>query len=486
MLVRLSRGLRDPAVLIVGATLAATLVLVAALAPLGPRITLMAGLIAAVGVTSAGASTGVRLALVVIPFMALLRRMTAGTDAYIENDPLVLLPMALCMPALVASLSPSTWQMGRWVSAYVIWLVITGLLALPVGPVTVTYGLVLAGVPILVGLAVAGGYFRTLPNFAFDSAAVLGIPVALYGVMQAIDPAPWDLAWLATVQDQINSIGDPVPGEFRVFGSMEAPLPFALYLGLSAVVILARLLDGAGDRTARLHRIGLAVVALPLLLAAVLLSSVRSVLFALPLVLLAVALLRGGTGRWTTLFAGVAAVGLIFLAPQLDRSPDNAEGDRYEVSELGQDQSYTDRMTQIQSLGPEFTRPFGSGPATASAATRLSGDDEAANTDNGYVTLLVEGGVVRLGLFIAVAFTAVGAAVRRVRDAALPPDDRRLALVVLTTLLYFLALQASFNVVDGASGLFFWIAVGTALRSAHRHGKIRQGSEVNPRIAVGV
>lgn len=465
---RLRALVGDPVVVISAMSVGATTVLVLALHVVGPRLVLMAGVAFAVSVVTVGTSLGIRLALVTLPFMGLLRRVTAGPDAYVENDPLVILPLLLCLSALLTRLPCALTGARRWIVAYLLWLAVTAVLALPLGLVTVAYGVVFAGLPAVVGLLLASGAYRALPAFAFRSAAVLSIPVALYGITQSIEPASWDLAWLQTVQDQINSIGPAKPGQFRVFGSMEAPLPYALYLGLGAVVVLAALLVGGREETGvRLRSPWLpATVVLPLAMAGILLSSVRSVLFALPVVLLLVAVLRRGAGRWTGLLAAGSTIGLVLLAPQLDAlTPQGVSGDRYSLQELEDDQSVTDRLAQLEVVGPALTRPFGDGPASATVATRLSGsNDNAANADNGYVTLLLEGGLVRLVLFVGIAALAVAAAVRQVRREDQPAADRQLALVVLAVLLYTLVLQASYNVVSGATGLFYWIAVGAALR----------------------
>ena len=51
--------------------------------------------------------------------------------------------------------------------------------------------------------------------------------VGIYGVLQHLDPQPWDQFWM--VESEIPSIGKPLPGMVRVFSTMNSPVSFAGY-----------------------------------------------------------------------------------------------------------------------------------------------------------------------------------------------------------------------------------------------------------------
>jgi hypothetical protein len=56
---------------------------------------------------------------------------------------------------------------------------------------------------------------------------VVGPIVGLYGIFQHLNPPAWDRFWM--IQSKIVSIGQPLPGEVRVFSTMNSPVSFAAY-----------------------------------------------------------------------------------------------------------------------------------------------------------------------------------------------------------------------------------------------------------------
>lgn len=51
--------------------------------------------------------------------------------------------------------------------------------------------------------------------------------MGLYGILQHLNPQPWDRYWM--ISSKIDSIGLPEPGKVRVFGTMNSPVSFAAY-----------------------------------------------------------------------------------------------------------------------------------------------------------------------------------------------------------------------------------------------------------------
>ncbi|MFN2582906.1 MAG: hypothetical protein ABR498_09225, partial [Candidatus Dormibacteria bacterium] len=102
--------------------------------------------------------------------------------------------------------------------------------------VAATYDLMSWGGPLLFGLHLALEW-RRFPRMrsVLTKVALWGLLVtSVYGLMQFIDPPAWDRLWV--INAEMYSIGLPVPFLIRVFSTLNAPGPFAVFL-LFAVLI---------------------------------------------------------------------------------------------------------------------------------------------------------------------------------------------------------------------------------------------------------
>ncbi|NAZ87181.1 hypothetical protein, partial [Kineococcus indalonis] len=463
-----------PASLVPLAAVAATVVVVAALA-VGPWRLVLPLLVIALGVVlRPQPSTAVGLALVALPTTALLRRLTAGEDAYVPSDPLAVLVVLAALPAFfLVRGRPRPAPGSGWLAAYLGWLVVTAGVASAGSLATRVTGFLLVAVPCGIGYLTARGWAGHAAGAVVRSLVVLLLPVSAYGVLQFFLAPRWDMAWLDSVKETLNSVGQPEARAFRVWGTMESPLSFALYVGLGLMAVLCWLVARRGTGRSGL-RASFAALVVAVGLTALVLTSVRSVLFALPLLLLGLAMLGLlPVGRVQAVFFAVVIAGGMYVGINvLGLAAEGSSTSRYQVSSLAQDQSVRDRLLLLPRFLAAAANPVGSGPGTAGVAGSLTEGGTSNGIDNGYLSLLQEGGVVRLVLFLVVLGTALAAAVRTARRSPRDPS----ALFTVMVLGYYLLLELSSDVSSGAGSLVLWICVGSALGRAAAAPRARRGA----------
>lgn len=451
------------------AVLFVTGILVQDVAPL--RLVLPLAVILVVLAVRPKPSTALGLAMMAIAGGALLRRITGGPGAFVPDDPLAVLALVAVFPAFAAALTfgNSTKQtVGRSVFlAYIVWVLLTSFLGLGTALfgaggslfARIT-GLVIVAVPAGIGYLVAAGRMPGAERLVSRGLVVLPVLAAVYAVAQFFDPPEWDLAWLRSVGRNLTSVGVPEPQGFRVWGPMEAPLTLATFCGLGLLALLVVVVSRQGRPNWIVRIVGCSVGALVLLIA-LLLTSVRSVLFLLPLLLAAMVVLNllPGARRYGVALLVVMVGGTAVGVGTLGLTPDGADSDRYAVDELSDDTSFQARADLLPNFLDAFTNPIGGGAGTSGLAQRLEQDGAPVAVDNGYLTLALEGGLVQLVLFLTVVGIAVVRAARRARQNPTDPS----ALMGVLVILYFVLLHTSADVVSDSLGIVFWVYVGAAL-----------------------
>ncbi len=461
-----------------------SLLAVIAATALPPRTALIASLTACLCLAVVGTDSALTVAFALIPIIAFLRRVTSGPLAYTENDVLATVPAVVVAVFLLRERSarePLT-RRPRSLVALCWWLGLVGLLAVSRAGATGLYGLLVQLPPVLVALFVvrrSGHRFATLSR---RSLVVLGPVVGAYGLLQYVSPAEWDLQWLRTLGPRVISTGVAVPGRFRIFGTMEGPGPYAMYLGLACIALAVT----AGRVASRSRVAALALASTGGALFCILaLTAVRAALIALPVALIAVLVIDRRIPRWVAfLGAGVALVAAVTL-PQVLPGPQvgsvSQSRQRLGIGALGEDQSFRDRVILLPALADAVRNPVGQGLGTSGLGARLSGSGGApvpsnagaageatagtANVDNGYLARAGETGGLGLLLFLVVhvaAIRRVGLRVWRTRRA---PDD----VYVLATLTFFTLAELSGPQIASSLGVFYWVAVGAALAGTTDH-----------------
>lgn len=425
---------------VLGVLAVPALVLVAVAAR--PSLTIVAialvGVVALVLVLTAPAAV-IPTAWVLIVFVGVVRKLLAGSAGRVENDPLIALPFVLLLPFLVSRI----WWIGRyrihlWLCLVLAAVITASLLVVAVAVAAVPDLVTLRAfiqevVPPLVAVALMHPALRESVRTTMTTVRLTTVAAAVYGLVQFVSPAPWDLRWLRNVAlDQgIQSFGTPEPQQFRLFGPFMSPLAFALVLSIGIVC-------WAFSDTRLWWRIAaIAVLVVPLLL-----TQVRTSVFALALTLPVAALLhyrQRAVVPLALIGGGVAAIPIILTAI----APDLVN--RFSLSKLNDDVSYNSRLRLLGATTGSIFR-MGGGPGSSSSGSIA--------TDNGYLAVFLEFGVIGGFVFLALLVAALGRAVQVALGPAFP--DRVLPLAILG--LYALS-ETSAPVMQGEQSLVFWLAL---------------------------
>jgi hypothetical protein len=386
-------------------------------------------------------------AWVLVVFVGVARKILAGPSGHTANDPLIAAPYALLVPLLFARMWWGSRYRGHiWLAvAFAVVVFVSFVVVLLQGDtsfVTIRAAVEQIVAPlcavVLVHPSMRGSIRATL-----IAVRISALVAAVYGIYQYVSPPRWDLRFITNVVvDQgVNAFGKAEPGQFRLFGPTQAPLAFSIVLSLGIVCWAF----WEGRLSTRL--VAIAVMAVPLLL-----TSVRTSVFALAVTLPVVALVhyrRRAVVPLVVIIAALAAIPTILsvIAPDLVN--------RFSVATLGSDTSLNSRVRLLNS-GWSSILGFGGGPGASDRGSRV--------TDNGYLAAFIDfgtlGGVLLILLLLAALYAAVQYALRS------GSATRGLPLAIV--LVYVLA-EASAPVVQGQSGLIFWVVLALLGVDVVRH-----------------
>src|SRR4051812_40010321 len=91
----------------------------------GLRAWVVVVLVASIGLATLGTDGSARVALLVLPLVGLIRRVTAGPTGYVESDPLVPLAVLLLLPAALLPLRRDGRRSTTWLLALAAWLAVS-------------------------------------------------------------------------------------------------------------------------------------------------------------------------------------------------------------------------------------------------------------------------------------------------------------------------------------------------------------------------
>ena len=399
-------------------------------------------------------------------FMPELRRLIDWRVGFQAINVLSVVPLAALIPLAVGALRrwsavPAAMRIVAW-----LWL---GAFA---------YGLVVA---VTSGSAPAGAYTFaqfTLPLAAglwastiadpqnayrrFAVAAVaFGAVSSLYAIVEYVALPPWDAYWMQNAD--IGSMGQPLPYQVRVFGTLNAPGPFADF-----AMIALLLAAGAGMRPLR------ATLNVAVIVAAFALSSVRSAWVACVLGLATYVALSPRPLRTIAALGAVAAVAgaVVVSLPAIvgDAHVNDALAQRAStLQDVGADESANDRERQIRDAWSDVqARPLGSGLGTVGTATKLSTATQTATTlDSGYLSRLVEMGFPGFAGYVAAIAVALGVTLRTLFSAR-DPRTRTLAATSAAIQVALIGMDFSGEGHPGVLGMAAWTLAGLA---AAAHGR---------------
>ncbi|TFD66515.1 hypothetical protein [Cryobacterium ruanii] len=341
-------------------------------------------------------------AVLLIPTISLIRRITAGPSGYTEADPLILLPLLLVVVVVAMSWTRPTvldhslkFTHGA-ASATIAGIAVSVLL-------TTSFdmnGLFFAGliiVPLMLAIVLSSGRMPPVWEQVAKVLPWLGFFVGSYGIIQFFFVPSWDRAWMIT--SKLTSIGLPFPMEVRVFGASESPGPYALFLGL----VVTFCLSNAVVLTGGVNRFGWVALA-SYLVFPLILSGVRSALLSVGICALILALVRA-TGIARVLIPVFLIVGYQALTLVISRFGTNStilNADRYTEVSAGDD-SLVARLGLLKYL--------------ANPLQHLVGNPNAPVVDNLFIDTMLRYGLLAaaglLALHISIVVIAVGNVVRK-------------------------------------------------------------------------
>jgi hypothetical protein len=306
-----------------------------------------------------------------------------------------------------------------------------------------TYGAISWIVPIGFGLHIAMatgrcGEYRVGVQRAF----LWGILViSIYGLLQYVDPAPWDRYWMASAP--MRSLGQPLPYQVRVFSTLNSPGPFATVLAAGLLLLLA------SRSPWRWPVAGVALLAF-------LLTLVRGV-WAAWLLGLAVYVVylpwRAKSRLLAVLAIGAIAIPLVIF----DQPFDPVRTRVLSLMNLLSDESFVQRTAGIsRSTEIIVASPLGAGLGGSGVSVALQSSSSAIRDfDNGVLETLysfgwVAGGAFLLGTFWLLLRTIVRS---EAGDDRFTNSARAMAVCIALTAIFGSAFT-------GVSGLLLWTSIG--------------------------
>lgn len=269
---------------------------------------------------------------------------------------------------------------------------------------------------------------------------VLGPIIGLYGVLQHLSPQAWDQYWM--VEAKMPSIGQPFPGQVRVFSTMNSPVSFAAYAtcGLLLFSFMPR---------SFIPPILVPVVAILPLCLAILLTSVRTAWISAGVSILFCLLFNRTRGRATFL---IICLGLGITFALLFTSFADVISDRFASldTNVDGDGSGHERMGDYLHVFSEDSRYiFGTGMAP------VVGDQNMAALDGQILSSAVQMGTTFGMLYIlGVVWAGVQAVLRIGRN------EEPIRLVAAALIIGNLVILPLTSIAVGEIGFLYWIMVG--------------------------
>jgi hypothetical protein len=286
---------------------------------------------------------------------------------------------------------------------------------------------------------------------AFEKAFLYGmIVLSIYGLVQFFLMPAWDVLWMEQLNDILNSIGNPVATEVRVFSTMNAPQVLASYLAVGLLIAFN-------------SRLQIRFVSIPLALLCLMLTLARSGWVAVTVGAVYLLFTMPRRQQVQMVMAGLLGIGLLILAMQ-NQDLQQVISDRFQtLTDVRADMSFTDRVAGYKSVFADFlNNPFGRGlgvtPALAEDSTGksgyLHGGQSFALQDSTVATIVTTLGSAG-SLVVLCAIFPLGR--RLFFTASIHPASSRTIRAILLALLAEAMLNA---VVIGPIGFLTWASVG--------------------------
>jgi putative inorganic carbon (hco3(-)) transporter len=402
-------------------------------------------------------------------FLPEVRRLMDWKVGFQAINILSIVPLLSLVPLAVGALR--RWQRVPPLMQIVAWLwigafVYSFVVAFTSGDIfSGAYTFVEFTLPLAAGLW-ASTVDEPLPLFKrFAGAAFLFAALSsLYGIIQYVVVPQWDAYWLQNAG--IGSAGKPEPYQVRVWGTLNAPGPFAFYLMIALILAIG----GAGIRSLRAAaQMGVTIVAFAL-------SLVRSAWLALAVGIVTYIVLSPRPLRAFATLAATAAISVVFLVnlPAIvgDQGVNDNLTKRFStLQDVGSDESANDRQSQVQNAWDDVqARPLGAGLGTVGTATKLSSSGAATTLDSGYLSRLTEMGFPGFAGYLGAIVLALLATLRTLfasRDA----PTRALAATSAAVQMALIGMDLSGDSHLNLSGMLSWTLAGLTLAAYRRRAE---------------
>ena len=295
--------------------------------------------------------------------------------------------------------------------------------------------------------------FRKVIRTTFTWALIL---IGGYAVVQYLVAPPWDMYWMVE-SGMTSSMGHPYPGQFRVFGTLNATGPFARIMMAGLLLML----EGKGFLPLFASAPGYLSIAF---------SNVRAAWGAwfVGLIYLVIRLrgkLRSRLIRVLAI-ASVLAIPLFIYMPDTGRVVERAQG----LSTIQEDGSFQARLSLHITHAPRIlSNPVGTGIGAFGRAAKFN-DDISGFMDSGFLELPLTLGWIGSFFYLT---GLIWMTVRVVRLTAQTADP--FAVVATSIGLAFLSMML-FNIqVKGLGGMAIWMFFGLAYASYIYHDRTPHG-----------
>jgi hypothetical protein len=284
-----------------------------------------------------------------------------------------------------------------------------------------------------------------------------------YGIVQYISPPPWDAQW--QINEDVPSLGQPVPFQIRVYSTLNSPGPFADFLIFAMLMGLPLL----RKRTVWLpcaYAVCTAALGLSLVRSAWIALAVAVVVYIM-LVPQRVRLLFGLASLAVFVIAGSAV--LFSLAPNGDASQEISNR-LSTFSDLQDDGSALDRQVSTdRAIEEALSQPLGTGLGTTGLPDRLVTSSPLFDLDaidDGYASRFLEMGYLGMLGFLVVTFGGLLYSLRAVRTAAERGMPEATAMLAAATAVQvaMICLNLGGDSQLGLGGLLYWTALALVTR----------------------
>lgn len=389
----------------------------------------------------------------VTPFV---RRMFDFRHGWNPTNPVLL------APPLVAALSFLTlWRHARELRGrlFAPYLLIMGALAygysvgaIVAGFVPATYALLTWLAPIMFGIHLALSWRQYVAlSASIRRTFAVALPVlAAYGVYQFVRIPKWDAAWM--ISADLRSIGSPLPFLVRVFGTLNTPGPFAAFLLVGILLMLA------GKGIGRFPGIALALVAL-------LLTRTRSSWVAFVIGIIIIQLSQPVIRFPRRMIALIVVAALAFPLTTLPKFRSTIVTRMSTLKDIESDNSFVKRVEFSQAAAAGIVETaLGNGLGTTGGAIKLETRSVGIRSlDNGFLELFYVFGWPGGTMFLL----GIGALfMQSIRFAEARRDP--FAGALRATAMAIIAIMPIGDIFSGSTGTLLWSVLGLGI-AAHAH-----------------